>query len=181
MKENSGSVWHEKCLIDFSRTRIEHAMTLQDIIDARAILPNLKVQNKKQLLQELSQALSSLVAIDSRVIFEKLLQREKLGSTGLGQGIAIPHGRLPSITRVYGVFARLQTPIAFESVDGEPVDLAFALISPEHAGADHLTALARVSRMFRDSTTLKKLRGTENIDGLYAILTQPALSTATAA
>jgi nitrogen PTS system EIIA component len=75
----------------------------------------------------------------------------------------------------------LQNPIAFESVDGEPVDLAFALISPEHAGADHLTALARVSRMFRDSATLKKLRGTENIDGLYAILTQPMLSTATAA
>jgi hypothetical protein len=86
MKENSGSVRHEKCFADFSRTRIEHAMTLHDIIDARAILPSLKVQNKKQLLQELSQALSSLVAIDSRVIFEKLLQREKLGSTGLGAG-----------------------------------------------------------------------------------------------
>jgi nitrogen PTS system EIIA component len=156
-------------------------MTLHDIIDARAILPCLKVQNKKQLLQELAQTLASLVAIDSRVIFDTLLQREKLGSTGLGQGIAIPHGRLPSIKRVYGVFARLQTPIAFESVDGEPVDLAFALISPDHAGADHLTALARVSRLFRDSATLKKLRGTENIDGLYAILTQASLSTATAA
>jgi nitrogen PTS system EIIA component len=156
-------------------------MTLADIIDARAIMPGLKVQNKKQLLQELSQALSSLVAIDSRVIFDTLLQREKLGSTGLGQGIAIPHGRLPSITRVYGVFARLVTPVAFDSVDGEPVDVVFALISPEHAGADHLTALARVSRLFRDPATLKKLRGTENIDGIYAILTQPALSTATAA
>ena len=156
-------------------------MTLADIIDARAILPGLKVQNKKQLLQELSQALSSLVAIDARVIFDALLQREKLSSTGLGQGIAIPHGRLPSITRVYGVFARLVNPVAFESVDGEPVDLVFALISPEQSGADHLTALARVSRLFRDSATLKKLRGTENTDGIYAILTQPALSTATAA
>jgi nitrogen PTS system EIIA component len=156
-------------------------MTLHDIIDARAILPGLKVQNKKQLLQELAQSLSSLVAMDARVIFETLLQREKLGSTGLGQGIAIPHGRLPSITRVYGVFARLQTPIAFESVDGEPVDLAFALISPAHAGADHLTALARISRMFRDASVLKKLRGTDTTDGLYAILTQPMASTATAA
>ena len=156
-------------------------MTLADIIDARAILPGVKAQNKKQLLQELSQSLSSLVAIDARVIFDSLLQREKLGSTGLGQGIAIPHGRLPSITRVYGVFARLVNPIPFESVDGEPVDLVFALISPEHAGADHLTALARVSRLFRDSATLKKLRGTENTDGIYAILTQPVLSTATAA
>jgi nitrogen PTS system EIIA component len=156
-------------------------MTLHDIIDARAIIPGLKVQNKKQLLQELAQALSSLVAIDARVIFDTLLQREKLGSTGLGQGIAIPHGRLPSINRVYGVFARLQTPIAFESVDGEPVDLAFALISPDHAGADHLTALARISRLFRDPAILKKLRGTDNTDGLYAILTQPMVSTATAA
>jgi nitrogen PTS system EIIA component len=155
-------------------------MTLHDIIDARAILPGVKAQNKKQLLQELAQALSSLVAIDARIIFDSLLQREKLGSTGLGQGIAIPHGRLPSITRVYGVFARLVNPVPFDSVDGEPVDLVFALISPEQAGADHLTALARVSRLFRDSATLRKLRGTETIDGIYAILTQPTLSTATA-
>lgn len=155
-------------------------MTLADIIDSRAILPGLKVQNKKQLLQELAQALSSLVAIDSRVIFDSLMQREKLGSTGLGQGIAIPHGRLPSITRVYGVFARLATPMAFESVDGEPVDIVFALISPEHAGADHLTALARVSRLLRDSATTKKLRGTLNTDGIYAILTGPLASTSTA-
>lgn len=157
-------------------------MTLADIIDTRAILPGLKVQNKKQLLQEMAQGLASLVAIDSRVIFETLLQREKLGSTGLGQGIAIPHGRLPSITRVYGLFARLHHPVAFESVDSEPVDLVFALISPDHAGADHLTALARVSRLFRDSETLKKLRGTETVDGLYAILTQaPVAATASAA
>jgi nitrogen PTS system EIIA component len=157
-------------------------MTLADIIDARAILTGLKVQNKKQLLQDLSQALASLVAVDSRVIFETLLQREKLGSTGLGQGIAIPHGRLPSITRVYGVFAQLQHPIPFESVDSEPVDIAFALISPEHAGADHLTALARVSRLLRDPMTLNKLRGTQNPDGIYAILTEPtATATASAA
>jgi nitrogen PTS system EIIA component len=149
-------------------------MILADIVDARSILPVLKVQNKKQLLQELAQGLSSIVAIDSRVIFETLLQREKLGSTGLGQGIAIPHGRLPSITRVYGLFARLQTPVAFESVDGEPVDLVFALISPDHAGADHLTALARVSRLLRDGATVKKLRGTDTPEGLYAILTEPA-------
>ena len=148
-------------------------MTLQDIVDARAIIPQLKVQNKKQLLQELAQSLSAIVAIDTRVIFEKLLQREKLGSTGLGQGIAIPHGRLPSITRVYGVFASLAQPIAFDSVDGDPVELAFALISPEQAGADHLTALARVSRLLRDAATLVKLRGTTSPEGLYAILTEP--------
>jgi nitrogen PTS system EIIA component len=156
-------------------------MTLSDIIDASAILPDLKVQNKKQLLQELSQALASHVAIDSRIIFETLLQREKLGSTGLGQGLAIPHGRLPAITRVYGLFARLHHPVAFDSVDEEPVDLVFALISPEHAGADHLTALARVSRLLRDPATLKKLRGTDSPDALYAILTQPMVTTASAA
>ena len=156
-------------------------MMLQDIVDVRAILPHLKVQNKKQLLQELAQTLSSLIAIDSRIIFEKLLQREKLGSTGLGQGIAIPHGRLPDINRVYGVFASLSTPIAFDSVDGEPVDLAFALISPEQTGADHLTALARVSRLLRDGATLSKLRGTTSPEGLYAILTDQPVSTATAA
>jgi nitrogen PTS system EIIA component len=156
-------------------------MTLADILDARVMLPCLKAQNKKQVLQEVSQALSSVVAVDSRVIFDTLLQREKLGSTGLGQGIAIPHGRLPSINRVYGVFARLQNPVAFDSVDGEPVDLVFALISPDHAGADHLTALARVSRVLRDAATLKKLRGTESPDALYAILTEPPVSTASAA
>jgi nitrogen PTS system EIIA component len=156
-------------------------MTLADIIDARTMLPCLKVQNKKQLLQEMAQGIASQVAIDSRVVFETLLQREKLGSTGLGQGIAIPHGRLPSITRVYGLFARLHHAIAFESVDGEPVDLVFALVSPDHAGADHLTALARVSRLLRDSEILKKLRGTDNPDGLYAILTQQTAATASAA
>jgi nitrogen PTS system EIIA component len=156
-------------------------MTVADIIDARTILPNLKVQNKKQLLQELAQHLSIQVAVDSRIVFETLLQREKLGSTGLGQGIAIPHGRLPSITKVYGLFARLHHPIVFESVDSEPVDLVFALVSPDHAGADHLTALARVSRLLRDPDTLQKLRGTENPEALYAILTQHQSVTATAA
>ncbi len=156
-------------------------MTLADIIDARTILPCLKAQNKKQLLQEMAQGLASQVAIDSRLVFETLLQREKLGSTGLGQGIAIPHGRLPSITRVYGLFARLHHPVAFESVDGEPVDLVFALVSPDHAGGDHLTALARVSRLLRDAETVKKLRGTESPEALYAILTQHNPATASAA
>lgn len=158
-------------------------MTLADIIDARAVLASLKAQNKKHLLQELSQQFSSLLAIDQRVVFDALLQREKLGSTGLGQGIAIPHGRLPTITRVYGLFARLASPLPFDSVDGEPVDLVFALVSPEHAGADHLTALAKISRKLRDPATLAKLRGTETPEGLYAILTEagPASGTASAA
>ena len=97
-------------------------MTLADIIDARAVLPAVKAQNKKQVLQELSQAIASLVAVDHRVVYETLHRREKLGSTGLGQGIAIPHGRLPNINRVYGLFARLATPVDFESIDGQPVE-----------------------------------------------------------
>ncbi len=156
-------------------------MNLAEIIDSRAVLPAVKAQNKKQLLQELSQAMGGIVAVDHRIIFETLLTREKLGSTGLGQGIAIPHGRLPQITRVYGLFAKLATPVAYDSVDGQPVDLVFVLLSPNHAGADHLTALARISRLLRAPGTMAKLRGTDTSEGLYAILTEPAASAATAA
>jgi nitrogen PTS system EIIA component len=155
-------------------------MNLAEIIDARAVLPHVKAQNKKQLLQELSQAMAAIVTVDHRIIFETLLTREKLGSTGLGQGIAIPHGRLPHIKRVYGLFARLAAPVPFDSVDGEPVDLIFVLLSPAQAGADHLKALARISRLLREPDTMKKLRGTDSADGLYAILTEPA-ATASAA
>ena len=160
--------------------RKQSPMNLAEIIDARAVLPHVKAQNKKQLLQELSQAMAGMVAVDHRIIFETLLTREKLGSTGLGQGIAIPHGRLPNITRVYGLFAKLTAPVAYDSVDGEPVDLVFVLLSPDHAGADHLTALARISRLLRHPGTMAKLRGTATAEGLYAILTEPT-ATATAA
>ena len=156
-------------------------MNLSEIIDSRAVLPAVKAQNKKQLLQELSQAIASMVAVDHRIIFETLLTREKLGSTGLGQGIAIPHGRLPNINRVYGLFAKLASPVAFESVDSQPVDLVFVLLSPDHAGADHLTALARISRLLRESGTIAKLRGTTTAEGLYAILTEPTVAAASAA
>jgi PTS system nitrogen regulatory IIA component len=126
-------------------SRTISSMTLDSIIDKQSVLASLKAQNKKQLLQELSQVLANRVAIDHRLIFETLFQREKLGSTGIGQGIAIPHGKLPSISRVYGLFARLAVPVEFDSVDGQPVDLVFVLLAPEHAGADHLKALARIS------------------------------------
>jgi nitrogen PTS system EIIA component len=155
-------------------------MNLADIIDARAILPALKAQSKKQLLQELAQAMAPIVAVDHRIVFESLLTREKLGSTGLGQGIAIPHGRLPNISRVYGLFARLAAPVGYESVDGEPVDLVFALLSPAQAGADHLKALARISRLLREPDTMMKLRGTDSAEGLYAILTEPTATTVAA-
>jgi PTS system nitrogen regulatory IIA component len=108
-------------------------MTLDSLIDRQSVLANVKAPNKKQLLQELSQAMAARVAIDHRLIFETLLTREKLGSTGIGQGIAIPHGKLPSISRVYGLFARLPQAVDFESVDGQPVDLVFVLLAPSCA------------------------------------------------
>ncbi|MGA7268758.1 MAG: PTS IIA-like nitrogen regulatory protein PtsN [Aestuariivirga sp.] len=158
-------------------------MSLDEIIDDQSVLANVKAQGKKQLLLELAQAMASRVAIDHRVIFETLLTREKLGSTGIGQGIAIPHGKVPTLNRVYGLFARLATPIDFESVDGQPVDLVFVLLAPDHAGADHLKALAKISRLLRDPVMVQKLRGTESAESLYAILTEPAAtaSSATAA
>ena len=158
-------------------------MSLDEIIDDQSVLANVKAQGKKQLLLELAQAMASRVAIDHRVIFETLLTREKLGSTGIVQGIAIPHGKVPTLNRVYGLFARLATPIDFESVDGQPVDLVFVLLAPDHAGADHLKALAKISRLLRDPVMVQKLRGTESAESLYAILTEPAAtaSSATAA
>ena len=156
-------------------------MTLDSLIDKQSVLASLKAPNKKQLLQELSQTLANRVAIDHRLIFETLLTREKLGSTGIGQGIAIPHGKLPSISRVYGLFARLAAPVEFDSVDGQPVDLVFVLLAPEHAGADHLKALARISRLLRDPAVVAKLRGTDDAEGLYAILTEPAANPAPSA
>ncbi len=153
-------------------------MTLDSIIDKQSILASLKAPNKKQLLLELAQALSARVAIDHRIIFETLLKREKLGSTGIGQGIAIPHGKIATLSRVYGLFARLNAPVDFDSVDGQPVDLVFALLAPEHAGADHLKALAKISRLLRDPAVVAKLRGTDDAEGLYAILTEPAATPA---
>ncbi len=157
-------------------------MTLADIIDAQSVLASVKAKTKKQLLQELSQGLAKHVGIDSRIVFETLLTREKLGSTGIGQGIAIPHGKIAALNRVHGLFARLAAPIDFDSVDGQPVDLVFVLLAPGHAGADHLKALARISRMLRDPAVVAKLRGTDTEEGLYAILTDPvATSSASAA
>ncbi len=155
-------------------------MILADIIDAQSVLANLKAQSKKQLLQELSQAMAKTTGIDHRMIFETLSTREKLGSTGLGQGIAVPHGKIAALGRVHGLFAKLAAPVDFDAVDGQPVDLVFVLLAPDHAGADHLKALARISRLMRDPAIVAKLRGTDTAEGLYAILTEPS-TTASAA
>jgi PTS system nitrogen regulatory IIA component len=151
-------------------------MQLSDLLVSDAVLPALKASSKKQALQELSQTASKLTGLPARDIFEVLLQRERLGSTGLGQGIAIPHGKMSKLEGLHGIFARLSQPIDFDAVDGQPVDLILLLLAPESAGADHLKALARVSRLFRETDTVSKLRGSKTGAALYSILTEPAAS-----
>lgn len=147
-------------------------MSLTDILAPEAVLPALKANSKKQALQEVAAHAAKLVGLDEREIFDTLLQRERLGSTGIGNGIAIPHGKLAKLSRLAGLFARLDRPIDFESLDGQPVDIIFLLLAPEDAGADHLRALARVARLLRDSEMLDKIRVTREPDALYALLTQ---------
>lgn len=146
-------------------------MALNDILALPAIFPALRVTSKKQALQELSAKAAELLGRDERQIFETLNQRERLGSTGVGNGIAIPHGKLAKMDRLFGMFARLDKPIDFEALDGEPVDLIFLLLAPEAAGADHLKALARVARLLRDAETARKLRQSRDAAAIYAILT----------
>jgi PTS system nitrogen regulatory IIA component len=153
-------------------------MPLNDLVAPNAVIPALKVNSKKQVLQELSAKAAELTGQSERAIFEILLQREKLGSTGVGNGIAIPHGKMPKLGKLFGLFARLDRPIDFEALDGQPVDLVFLLLAPEGAGADHLKALARVARLLRDQDVAKKLRQSRDADALYAVLALPSASAA---
>jgi PTS system nitrogen regulatory IIA component len=153
-------------------------MPLTDLVASNAILPALKVNGKKQALHELAARAAVLTGQSERGIFEILMQREKLGSTAVGNGIAIPHGKLPNLTRLFGLFARLDRPVDFEALDGQPVDLIFLLLAPEGAGADHLKALARVARLLRDPAIAHKLRASHDAEALYAVLTMPPASAA---
>src|SRR6059058_2823039 len=145
-------------------------MLLTDLVAPNAIIPALKVNSKKQVLQELAAKAAELSGQNERTIFETLLQREKLGSTGVGNGIAIPHGKLPKLNKLFGLFARLDRPVDFEALDGQPVDLVFLLLAPEGAGADHLKALARVARLLRDADVAHKLRQSRDAEALYAVI-----------
>jgi nitrogen PTS system EIIA component len=151
-------------------------MEIDDLITPASVIANLRVAGKRQALQELARRAAQLTKQDEREIFEVLWERERLGSTGIGMGTAVPHGKLPRLDRLYGVFARLDKPIDFEAIDDQPVDLIFLLLAPEGAGADHLKALARVSRLFRDRAMCQKLRGTDRAEALYALLTDRATS-----
>jgi PTS system nitrogen regulatory IIA component len=145
-------------------------MPLTDLVAPNAIIPALKVNGKKQALQEIAAKAATLTGQSDKTIFEILLQREKLGSTGVGNGVAIPHGKLPKLGKVFGLFARLERPVDFEALDGQPVDLVFLLLAPEGAGADHLKALARVARLLRDGEVARKLRDSRDAEALYAVL-----------
>ncbi|HEY4169369.1 MAG TPA: PTS IIA-like nitrogen regulatory protein PtsN [Reyranella sp.] len=144
------------------------------------VLACVKASGKKALLAELAAKAAALYKLDERRLFDRLLERERLGSTGIGGGIAIPHGRMANLDKPVGLFARLGNPVDFDSIDERPVDTVFLLLAPEGAGADHLKALARVSRLLRDRSLVEKLRATESADALYALLveTLPAQSAA---
>ncbi len=146
------------------------------MISPEGVIANLRVTSKKQALQELAKRAADLTGKSERSIFEVLIERERLGTTGVGNGIAIPHGKLPGLDRLYGLFARLNKPIDFDAIDEQPVDLICLLLAPETAGADHLKALARVSRLLRDSTICEKLRGSDKPEAVYALLTESAAS-----
>jgi len=144
---------------------------IADLLAPRGVVAQLRVSNKKQALQEIARRAASMTGIAERTIYDVLAERERLGSTGIGKGIAVPHGKIPELSRLYGLFARLERAIPFEAIDNQPVDLMFVLLAPPDAGAEHLRALALVSRLLRDAKTCQKLRGTDNADALYALLT----------
>ncbi len=145
-------------------------MNIADIISKKAVLDNVQVASKRELVQILSEHLARLSEMDERVVFDAVWERENLGSTGYGEGAAFPHARIEGLDKVYGMFARLEEPVDFDSLDGKPVDLVFLLISPENSGADHLTALAALSRILKTEGSCEKLRKARSIDEIYAIL-----------
>lgn len=154
-------------------------MPMLEFLDPGSVVPALRARAKKQVLQELSaEAARQLPALDEREVFETLLQRERLGSTGIGDGVAIPHGKLAKLDRLFGLVARLERPVDFEALDGQPVDIAFLLLAPEGAGADHLKALAQVARVLREPGMLERIRAARDASALYALLTHTSASQA---
>ena len=147
-------------------------MKIYEILSIKAIRTKVKAANKKQLLQDIANIASEHIGIPNMNIAKSLQQREILGPTGIGNGVAIPHVKIAGLTRIYGFFSSLEYPIDFEAADKQPVDLIFTLLAPENNnGTEHLKALAMVSRMFSDKDIRSKLRSSENTESLFAILT----------
>lgn len=145
-------------------------MKISDIMTEKNVVLGVKALSKRQLLQDLAQKASEITGINERTLFDIVLERENLGSTGFGSGTALPHGRIPDLDKVYGFFAKLSAPLDFEAIDSKPVDLVFLLLSPEGSGADHLTALAQVSRILKDEATCEKLRQADSAEKIYSLL-----------
>lgn len=145
-------------------------MGISDILAPEAILPAVKASGKKQALREIGHAAAARYGLEPGAVIEGLLSREKLGSTAMGSGVAIPHTRIEGVDRIIGIFARMQKPIEFDAADGQAVDLMFALLAPVEAGADHLRALAKVSRLMRDPELRGKLRASDNAEALFALM-----------
>ncbi len=146
-------------------------MEISDLLTNENIYVSLRATSKKQALQELARRAAVISGLDERKIFDVLLERERLGTTGVGKGIAIPHGKMAELDCLHGLFARLEQAVDFDSVDDQPVDLIFLLLAPETAGADHLKALARVSRLLRDSAVCEKLRKSDDAETIFSLLT----------
>ena len=145
-------------------------MKISEIMTVDSIFCGVKANNKRQLLQELSKRVAELTGIFDRTIFDSLLERENLGSTGFGGATALPHARIPEAKQVYGFFAKLNNSIDYEAIDGKPVDLVFMLISQEGSGADHLTALAQASRILKNEATCNKIRQASGKEEIYSLL-----------
>ncbi|RMB01905.1 PTS IIA-like nitrogen regulatory protein PtsN [Eilatimonas milleporae] len=153
-------------------------MEINDLLEGNHVIADFRTSSKKQALQQLSKTLAESFGIDARDTFAALMERERLGSTGVGRGVAIPHARIAGVDHIAGLFARLCQPIDFDSIDDRPVDLVFLLLAPEEAGADHLKALARVSRLLRDDAMCDRLRTASDAAAIYALLSQPASAAA---
>jgi PTS system nitrogen regulatory IIA component len=148
-------------------------MEISDLLSPQAVFQRVSAASKKKLIGEVAIRLAAVAGADSDQVFEALWQREKLSSTGTGRGIAVPHGRVPKLEKIVGVFVHLAEPIDFEAIDDTPVDLVFALLTPIDAGADHLKALARVSRLLRNTAVCEKIRAANDPAQIYALLTEP--------
>ncbi len=153
-------------------------LTMRELVLPQAVVASLAAATKKDVLLQVAEASASLLGKEALAIFDVLWERERLGTTGVGHGIAIPHGRVPGLDKVSGFFARLAHPVNFEAIDDKPVDLVFLLLAPEAAGADHLHALATVSRLLRDPKLCDQLRKASDASAIYKILTEASAAQA---
>ncbi len=153
-------------------------MIIGDLLDGGSIAARVSASSKRAALAVVSEIAARTSGLKAAKVLDALLERESVAATGVGHGIAVPHAQIPGLTRTRGVFIRLDIPVEFEAVDDEPVDLIFALLAPVGAGADHLRALARVSRILRRADIRQQLRNARGVDGILAVLAQEPQSTA---